>query len=90
MRYEIRLLDRLGPLMSSALEDVQVTGLPRHTVLTATGAPDGLTCLLHRLQALGIEVSRFRVVAARQEPVRQWPAPDRPRDLGDCRRRRLT
>jgi hypothetical protein len=79
MRYEIRLDDRLGPLMSSALKDVQVTRLPPRTVLTATGAPDGPTRLLHRLQALGIEVSRLRVVAARQEPARQSSA-DGPRD----------
>jgi hypothetical protein len=71
MRYEIRLVGRLGPLMSSALKDVQVTGLPRRTVLTATGAPDGLPRLLHRLNTLGIEVTRLRVVAARQEPARQ-------------------
>jgi hypothetical protein len=80
MRYEIRLVERLGPLMSSTLKDVQVTGLPSRTVLMATGAPDGLTCLLHRLQALGIEVGRLRVVAARQEPIGQSSAPDCPRD----------
>lgn len=63
MRYEIRMVGRLGPLMSSALEDVRVAPVPPHTVVTIPGTSDGLTRLLHRLEALGIEVSRLRVVA---------------------------
>lgn len=75
MRYEIRLVGRLGPLMSSALQDVQVAPVPRHTVVTIPGTPDGLTRLLHRLEALGIEVSRLRVVAARGQPSEQPTSP---------------
>lgn len=71
MRYEIRLIGRLGPLMSSALEDVRVTSVPPHTVVTISGAPDGLTHLLSELAALGIEVDRLRVVAAREGPSQQ-------------------
>ena len=66
MRYEIRLIGRLGPLMSSALEDVRVTSVPPHTVVTISGTPDGLTHLLSELEELGIEVDRLRVVAARE------------------------
>jgi len=68
MRYEIRLLGQLGPLMTAALgEDVRVARAPRRTLLNVRASSCGMSDLLEILDALGIEVRRLRVVVGGQE-----------------------
>jgi hypothetical protein len=62
MRYEIRITERIGPLLAAALEGIQVTHLPPRAVITGVrGDPSAAPRLMRRLQALGLTVDEVRI-----------------------------
>ena len=61
MRYEIRIADRIGPLVASALQPARVVSRPQGTRLTILRRePLDAAVLLQRLDQLNLEVESMR------------------------------
>lgn len=62
MKYEIHIVQRIGRLMTAALEDAQVSRLPSRSQVTVVALePTSLNTLVHHLHGMGLEIASVRV-----------------------------
>jgi hypothetical protein len=62
VKYEIGIVERLGPLMRAALADVAVTRIPPRTRMTIVARhPMTVATAVRRLHELGVEIDRIRL-----------------------------
>lgn len=60
MRYEIRLDEKLGPLLLSALEPAHTAHAPPSTRLVVVASEPLQPAIVRRLSELGIEIEELR------------------------------
>jgi len=61
MRYEVRIADRIGPVVTSAIRPTWVASRPQRTRLTiACQEPLAVATLLQRLDQMNVEVESMR------------------------------
>jgi hypothetical protein len=73
-RYEIRILGRLGPVLSAAVDGMRYELMPTQTTIRATLSPGDLRQFLKRLDARGVTLVRLSRTDGR---LRRTPIADR-------------
>jgi len=66
-RYEIRVSDRLGPVLLGALSGMQSEGVPRQTIIEGWFSTEEFRALLLRVERVGVQLIRLDRVADERE-----------------------
>ncbi|MEU7906516.1 hypothetical protein [Actinoplanes sp. NPDC049118] len=74
-RYEIRVSDRLGPVLLGALAGMRSEVVPRQTIIEGWFSTEEFRALLLRVERVGVQLIRLdRVADERERRTRQDPS----------------
>jgi len=75
-RYEIRVSDRLGPVLLGALAGMQSEVVPRQTIIEGWFSTEEFRALLLRVETVGVQLIRLdRVTDERERRMHRDPTP---------------
>ena len=75
-RYEIRVSDRLGPVLLGALAGMQSEVVPRQTIIEGWFSTEEFRALLLRVERVGVQLIRLdRVEDERDRRTHRDPSP---------------
>jgi hypothetical protein len=75
-RYEIRVSDRLGPVLLGALAGMQSEVVPRQTIIEGWFSTEEFRALLLRVERVGVQLIRLdRVDDERERRTHRDPTP---------------